>query len=91
MSYYTLNTVKDFKKKDFQYDEFDYLEDLVQANPLNDIPFESREGNDVVNTLKIALNKAKEPKMIMLLDKDNEIKYAIIENVSNSNVIRVNF
>ena len=69
------------------YDEFDYLEYLVQANPLNDIPFESREGNDVVNTLKIALNKAKEPKMIMLLNKDNEIKYAIIENVSNSNGI----
>ena len=29
--------------------------------------------------------------MIMLLDKDNEIKYAIIENVSSHNVIRVNF
>lgn len=85
MSYYTLITVKDFKKKDFQYDEFDYLEDLVQANPLNDIPFESREGNDVVNTLKIALNKARESKMIMLLDKNNEIKYMIMENLNNSN------
>ncbi len=91
MSYYTLVTIKDFKKKDFQYDEFDYLEDLVQANPLNDIPFESREGNDVVNTLKIALNKAKEPKMIMLLDKNNEIKYVIMENLNNSNIIKVKF
>lgn len=91
MKYYTLVTVKDFKKKDFQYDEFDYLEDLVQANPLNDVPFESREGNDVVNTLKIALNKAKEPKMIMLLDKNNEIKYVIIENLDKSNVIKVKF
>lgn len=77
--------------RDFSRVSVHYLEDLVQANPLNDIPFESREGNDVVNTLKIALNKAKEPKMIMLLDKDNEIKYVIIENVSNSNVIRVVF
>lgn len=91
MKFYTLVTVKDFKKKDFQYDEFDYLEDLVQANPLNDIPFESRKGNDVVNTLKIALNKAKEPKMIMLLDKNNEIKYMIIENLNSSNVIKVKF
>lgn len=91
MKFYTLVTVKDFKKKDFQYDEFDYLEDLVQTNPLNDIPFESREGNDVVNTLKVALNKAKEPKMIMLLDKNSEIRYMIMENLNNSNVVKVKF
>lgn len=91
MSYYTLVTIRDFKKKDFQYDEFDCLEDLVQANPLNDIPFENREGNDVVNALKIALNKAKESKMIMLLDKDKNIKYVIMENLNNSNIIKVKF
>lgn len=73
---------KRLEKKE-EYD-FDFLEDLLEFEPMNDVPFESREGNDVINTIKITLNQCNQIdkhgcKMVVFCDNNKEIKYGIIE------------